>query len=104
LQPAAAPAVPVETEQEDDEVQAEKSRWMRKALKALEKGKSPNVEFITDVIPPEIHQEIATALALATDETQVKAAFSEKSNIQLLNITDLVNELRLSRLALEKSS
>ena len=99
-----APAAPVEQPDQEDEIQAEKSRWMRKALKALEKGKSPNVEFVTDIILPEIHQAIAKALALATDEAEIRAAFSEKSNIQQLNITDLVNELRLSRLALEKSN
>mgnify|MGYP006921313938 FL=1 len=108
MKPAAEPAVPAvpveQVEPDDDEVQAEKSRWMRKALKALEKGKSPNVEFVTDVILPEVHQAIAKALALATDEASIRSAFNEKSNIQPLNIADLVNELRLSRLALEKSS
>jgi len=102
-EPETVVTTPVEQPDADDEVQAEKARWMRKALKALEKGKSPNVEFITDVILPEIHQAIAEALALATDEAQVKAAFC-KSNIQSLNIPDLVTELRLARLALEKSS
>lgn len=50
-------------------------RWQRKALKALKAGKSPAVPFESESIPADSADAIKDALAVATTEDEVKAAF-----------------------------
>ena len=55
----------------------ELDKWKRKALNAMKKGKSANVDFVTTVIPSEICEVILSALGSAQNEDDVKKAFAQ---------------------------
>lgn len=76
-EPQPAPVVVPEMvqEEEPDMEEEELKRWQRKALKALKAGKSPAVEFESDVIQAETHKRIMANLQNAKTADEVKAAF-----------------------------
>jgi len=55
-------------------IRADLSKWRKVALKAIRAGK-PQREFESNEIPIELHEEIATALAAAKSEGDVKEIF-----------------------------
>lgn len=54
----------------------EMDRWKRKALRALQSGKSADVEFISEVIPEKLRDTIKVTLKTATTPAQVRDAFT----------------------------
>jgi HK97 family phage portal protein len=56
-------------------LQAELKRWRKVALRAASQGKAQRA-FVSQAIPPDLRAEIETALAAATTESEVKAAFA----------------------------
>lgn len=54
----------------------ELDRWKRKALRALQSGKSADVEFISEIIPATLHSNISAALKTSTTPGQVRDAFT----------------------------
>ncbi len=70
-QPEPAPA----PEPQENEADEEMRKWQRKALNAIERGKSANVAFVTDVIPDAERERIAALLQAAKTAEDVKAAF-----------------------------
>ena len=59
----------------DSDAERETKQWRRKALAARRAGKSADVEFTPDHIPPERAEQIAYLLALAETDEEVQAAF-----------------------------
>ncbi len=55
----------------------EMSKWMRKSLSSLAKGKSADVPFVSEIIPASLHGAIAGALESATDSGDVASVFSD---------------------------
>lgn len=60
---------------QDEAARDELRRWQRKAAKALQAGKSANVEFDTDVIDEDTQAAIHERLHAAITEEEVKGAF-----------------------------
>lgn len=58
-------------------IDTELARWKKVALKAVREGK-PQREFVSEVLPPEIKAAIATALAGASSEDDVRKAFNQE--------------------------
>jgi len=50
--------------------------WQHLALKEVEKGRSPNIDFVPIKIPVNVYRNIINRLKEATDEASVKAAFA----------------------------
>lgn len=95
-QPAAQPA---------DEPPAQRTiasrdleRWQRKALNALERGKSPAVPFASDAISADEHARISAALAACKSADDVRAVFAEPEP----TLAEVLAELRAARQAVER--
>lgn len=58
----------------------QKSKWMRKALKSLEKGKSACVMFDSDIIPADEHSRIMGQLMGALTPAEVRRAFERRDS------------------------
>lgn len=58
------------------EVQAEAERWRRKSLNAVKRGKSPNVEFDSRIIPAALSGAIAGALDASKTARDVERVFA----------------------------
>lgn len=61
--------------EEDAQAQEDFAKWKRKSLSAVRRGKSADVEFISDAIPASQMASIKAALAQAITEDEVRAAF-----------------------------
>ena len=76
-EPEGEPEPPAFEEPEDEESAADaKSKWKRKALAALKRGKSAGVRFKTTAIPAREQMLIREALSQANSIEEVKAAFA----------------------------
>lgn len=87
---------PPDTEYQIDPIEEEKRKWQRKALKALDKGKSPDVTFETEVIPALECDRIHGALATAETAADIKAAFQASEAdlaVELKRANDLLAEV-----------
>jgi HK97 family phage portal protein len=100
------PTSPLPTEGERS-VEGDSGKWMRKAMKALEKGKSADVAFETEEISEEMQEEIHQALKGCKSAEDVKGAFDGIKNPSLNPSPlrgeggrDLVEELKAIRMAL----
>lgn len=61
-------------------IDTELARWRKVALKAIREGK-PQREFVSEVIPATIRESIATALAGASSEDDVRKAFQQEGGL-----------------------
>lgn len=89
--------------EENPELAAEMKRWERKALKALKAGKSPAVEFVSEIIQPFLFARMETELAECTTAEEVKALFQRATSkpAQGNEITALLEGIRLGVEALK---
>lgn len=84
----------LQTVQDDPEDAEEMRRWMRKAINALERGKSPVVEFISDKITPARRAEITARLGECKTRDEIMAAFdNEPRDDRMLVELKRANEL-----------
>lgn len=60
---------------QDNQQKAELDRWKRKAIKAAKAGKTPAVEFVSDIIPPVIQAAIGGALEACNNAEDVHKVF-----------------------------
>lgn len=88
----------------DDEPPAQRSvarvdleRWQRKALNALERGKSAAVSFASDSLSAAEHARITKALAACKTRGDVLAVFAEPEP----TLAEVMAELKAARLAVE---
>jgi len=58
------------------EIQAEAERWRRKSLNAVKRGKAPNVDFDSRIIPPGLSGAIAGALDSSKTARDVERVFA----------------------------
>lgn len=70
-------------------VDEQKAKWMRKALKSLEKGKGAGVSFESDLITVDEHIRIANLLTAAKSPAEVRRIFERKDSIGAI---DRLNE------------
>ena len=101
---------PVEQPEAEDELQEELAKWQRKSLNALKRGKSADVEFESDLIPPTLCGAIHRALKAAQDIDSIKIIFTDiqigesmKRIEKLDNWADLLAELKRANDLLEAS-
>lgn len=59
----------------DNNIDVDKVKWLRKALKSFKSGKSANVKFESTLIPEDEQERIRTALTDAKDADAVRDAF-----------------------------
>ena len=59
------------------EVQAEMERWRRKSMNAVKRGKAPNVDFESRIIPAALQGAIAGALDAGKTAQDVELAFAD---------------------------
>ena len=75
-EPEEAPEMPeADPEDNSERMKADLEKWLRKAVKALQRGKSANVHFVSTYIPGDLMATISNRLVAATNEEQVSAAF-----------------------------
>ncbi len=86
------PAPGPEEPEQEDQVKADLDKWRRKALKAVEKGRSANVPFESEHISPEDYARISAALAEAKSADDVRAAFASARQSAPLGDAALVLE------------
>jgi hypothetical protein len=82
----------------DEAIQAEKGRWMRKALKAVKCGKPADVIFESEVIPSLEARYISAALAGCETADAVRAVFEDDELVDPMLL--LAQEIKAARLAL----
>lgn len=76
----------------------ELGKWQKKSLKRLEKGKSADCPFESDIIPEGMQAEIHEALKLCVDEEEVNRVF--EGTYEHSGLADLLGELKSATLAL----
>lgn len=73
-------------------LEEELGKWQKKAIKRLEKGKSADCPFESDIIPDGMRAEIHEALKLCVSEEEVSRVFD--GTYEHSGISDLLFELR----------
>jgi phage portal protein BeeE len=68
------------TEPAQTQADVQKAKWMRKALKSLEKGKGASVSFESEDIPSDEHARIAGLLSIAKTPAEVRSAFTRRDS------------------------
>ncbi len=53
------------------------AKWMRKSVNSLAKGKSADVPFVSEIIPPSLHGAICGALESVTDTAGIADVFQD---------------------------
>lgn len=68
------------TEPMQTQADVQKAKWMRKALKSLEKSKGASVSFESEDIPSDEHARIAGLLSIAKTPVEVRSAFTRRDS------------------------
>lgn len=108
--PTVAKAIQQDTRENLSEpVKTALEKWERKALKSLQAGKSPDVEFVSDAIPRDVIRRISLALKSCTTAEEIKAAFDAVAKPRQDNqplhdaFLALASEIKMARNALRET-
>ena len=99
LAPKPEPVVTNPTNEVMNGLDDELGKWQKKAVKRLERGKSADCSFESEIIPEGMQAEIHEALKMCVDEDEVRAVF--EGTYEHSGLADLLGELKAATAALK---
>jgi hypothetical protein len=95
---------PPQAQEDDNEMDQEMRRWLRKALKRVKDGKPAACEFTSDIISDELAAGIKAELETCDTPESVKAVFAKYEGEKVSGLDSLAAELKRANDLLESAS